>query len=203
MASYLSLDIEISVMKKTYTYLFGLSVLAITACATSKNNHEVVEVEQPAQMEEGVATNTNEDVTDQNDSVTVTQVAADDSLFAFISRGACYGTCPTYTLSIYDDGTVLLNGIRFVKPEGKHRSSISKDEMKKFIAKAKEIEYFSLNDVYDAHITDIPGTKTSIVIDGKRKEVYRRFGYPQRILKFEELFDNLLTTLDWQAVTED
>jgi hypothetical protein len=188
---------------KYYAYLFSLIVLVVTACATSKNNHEVVEVEQPAQVEEDLATKPSSEEEEQKDSVTIAQVAQDDSLFAFISRGACYGTCPTYKMYIYNDGTVLLDGIRFMKPLGKYHASIDKAEMDKFVTKAKEIEYFSLKDVYDGRITDIPGTLTSIVIDGKRKQVYRRYNYPQRILRFEELFDNLLTTLNWEADTED
>ena len=61
----------------------------------------------------------------------------------------------------------------------------------------------NLEDVYDSPITDIPGTRTSIVIEGVRKEVYRRYQYPKRILKFEELFDNVMKSAKWEKVVED
>ena len=32
----------------------------------------------------------------------------------FFQRTACYGTCPQYKISIYSDGLVMYDGVRFV-----------------------------------------------------------------------------------------
>lgn len=125
------------------------------------------------------------------------------SVFATIHRGACYGSCPTYKMTIYSDMSVEYEGIRAVDLIGKYTSTISQKEYDQFIETAEFIEYMNLEDVYDGPITDIPGTRTSIVIDGVRKEVYRRYQYPKRILKFEELFDNVMKSAKWEKVVED
>ena len=125
------------------------------------------------------------------------------TVFATIHRGACYGSCPTYKMTIYSDRSVEYEGIRAVELIGKYTSTISQKEYDQFIETAEFIEYMNLEDVYDSPITDIPGTRTSIVIEGVRKEVYRRYQYPKRILKFEELFDNVMKSAKWEKVVED
>jgi len=125
------------------------------------------------------------------------------TVFATIHRGACYGSCPTYKMTIYSDRSVEYEGIRAVELIGKYTSTISQKEYDQFIETAEFIEYMNLEDVYDGPITDIPGTRTSIVIEGVRKEVYRRYQYPKRILKFEELFDNVMKSAKWEKVVED
>lgn len=125
------------------------------------------------------------------------------TVFATIHRGACYGSCPTYKMTIYSDRSVEYEGIRAVELIGKYTSTISQKEYDQFIETAEFIEYMNLEDVYDGPITDIPGTRTSIVIEGVRKEVYRRYQYPKRILKFEELFDNVMKSTKWEKVVED
>lgn len=125
------------------------------------------------------------------------------TIFATIHRGACFGNCPTYEMTIYTDRSVDYHGIRAVDLIGEYTSTISQKEYDHFIDVANEIEYMSLEDVYDGPITDIPGTRTSIVINGVRKEVYRRYEYPKRILLFEELFDNVMKSAEWTKIEED
>jgi hypothetical protein len=179
-------------MKIKFTLLFFVSISLLLSCKTAEktvkeNSNEVKE------------TMTMDD-TEMTPNNTLIEVIEGDSLFASISRSACYGRCPTYKLYIYFDGTVILDGIRFMEPIGKYSSKVSKEEIQAFIDKANEIEFMKMDDKYDSAITDIPSTTTSIVIDGVRKEVLRRQGYPQTILLLEQLFDELLTTKEWTPI---
>ena len=125
-----------------------------------------------------------------------------DSLFAYIRRGACFGKCPTYEMKIYNSGFTELIGTRAIDLLGTYTTTISKDKMHALIAKAKSIGYFAMDDVYDNEmVTDLPETKTSIVIDGKRKAIRRRYKYPEAILGFEKLFDAFLETEKWTQIS--
>lgn len=125
-------------------------------------------------------------------------ITKDDSLFAYIKRGACYGKCPTYEIKIYNSGFAELKGTRAIDLIGEYTTTISKDKMLALLDKAKSIGYQNMDEVYDdPMITDLPETKTSIVINGKRKSVRRRVNFPMEILKFEELFDQLLQSENW------
>lgn len=122
-----------------------------------------------------------------------------DSLFASIERSYCFGTCPVYTFKINLNGTATYEGTRNVKNIGTYSSKVSPAEMSELIKIAKSINYMSFKDKYDSEsITDLPSTTTSIVIDGKRKEVMRRYQYPQEIKTLEEAFDQLIDSLNWK-----
>ncbi len=128
-------------------------------------------------------------------------IAKGDSLFASIRRGACFGQCPVYTMKIYNNGTVILEGKNFIDKIGTYTKHISKEQMYRFVQKAKEINYMQMDDNYDnKNITDLPETETSIVIDGKRKKVRKRFGYPKELVQYENLFDELLKTEGWKKI---
>lgn len=126
----------------------------------------------------------------------------DISLFASISKSPCYGTCPVYEMKIYSDGTVEYEGKRNVERIGKYSATISEEQMQKFITVANEINYFKLEDKYDSPITDVPSTTTTLTVNGSTKSVYRRADYPNKILSFEALFEDLFELLEWKKVDD-
>lgn len=130
-------------------------------------------------------------------------ISENDSLFASIEKGACFGSCPTYSMSIYNNGSVVLKAIRGVNKTGVYHSSLSNEQMKAFLLRAKEIGYVEMKDVYDSKsVTDLPSVTTTVVINGSRKSVRRRYEYPKEIIELEKLFDNLLDSLTWEKVQQ-
>jgi hypothetical protein len=126
----------------------------------------------------------------------------DVSLFASISKSPCYGTCPVYEMKIYSDGKVEYEGKRNVERIGKYIATISEEQMQKFVNVANEINYFKLEDKYDSPITDVPSTTTTLSVNGSAKSVYRRADYPNKILRFEALFEDLFELLVWKKVDD-
>lgn len=128
------------------------------------------------------------------------QNQTEESVFATISKSPCYGKCPVYTMTIYSDGRAVLEGKFNIDYIGTYETKLSEEELQEFTETAKRIDYFGLEDKYDSEVTDLPSTTTSIVIDGEKKEVYRRANYPQKILTFERLFTQLLENKKWEKV---
>ena len=178
-------------MRPKYILFAIILASALISCKSSKNAAD-------ASSDKIEATDTSATGTPDAEEAQIER-----SVFTTIHRGACYGSCPTYKMTIYTDKSVEYEGIRAVDLIGKYTSTISQKEYDQFIETAEFIDYMNLDDVYDGPITDIPGTRTSIVLDGVRKEVYRRYQYPKRILKFEELFDNVMKSAKWEKVVED
>ncbi len=139
----------------------------------------------------------------KQEEIVFKDVAKGDSLFASLERTVCYGRCPVYEIKIYNSGDVIYHGKRFVEREGKYKTKISKQQMLKFIEVAKRIGYMDMKDKYDGPITDLPATITSIVIDGKRKTVYKRYNAPTALKEFEKLFDDLLTSQKWVKINDE
>lgn len=183
-------------MRINYTFLIILFLSAAFSCKSTKTVTAENTVESST-VENDSGTSV------QDDSDTTVNQQEEHSIFATIDRGACYGSCPTYKMTIHSDGFVEYQGIRAVDLIGNYTTTITKAQMEELTKMAEEIDYMTLEDVYDGPVSDLPGTRTSIVIDGVRKEVYRRYEYPKRILKFEALFDDIMKNSDWTKTEED
>ncbi len=168
------------------------SVFVLYSCANSKNAH--TEIETVSEHEEG-QTHVHHESEHQP---LFENVSHDDSLFASIKRGYCYGTCPVYEMNIYNSGFVTYNGIRNLKLLGRYTATISKEQMIRFFDVVNETGYLQMEDEYDnPGISDLPETTTSVVVNGTRKQVRRRYGYPKSITVFEKEFDDLIESENW------
>ena len=114
-----------------------------------------------------------------------------------LERTACYGTCPVYKVTIYEDGKVLYNGEQFVENKGEHDFRISPAKVKDLINEFYEIDYFSLHNEYTANITDLPTTITSIKIAGQAKRVSNYYGAPEKLRELEDMIDEVTNSQRW------
>lgn len=201
MANYLLiLDYtETIVMKSTLNHiLFVFLILGtLSACKSTEevaiSDEEIVlnETETPANIEPP-----------EEQSAPETPPSTEPSFFASIYRSPCFGACPTYRINIMSNGLVELEGIRAIELIGNYTTTISDEQLEQFSKTATEIGFMDMDAKYDGMITDLPSTTTTIVLDGKKKEVYRRYNYPRSILQLETLFDDLLQTQEWVKVEE-
>lgn len=123
-----------------------------------------------------------------------------DSLFASLERGYCFGTCPVYKVEIYQSGYAVYTGKANTDMIGIYSTRFSTEQLNSLTKVAKQINYTEMDAVYDSPVTDLPSHTTSIVIDGKRKEVKRRHNYPESILKFEDQIDAIAAKAKWSFI---
>jgi len=84
----------------------------------------------------------------------------------------CFGTCPHYTATIYPDGRVEYEGIRFVQLEGKHELQLPEAIVSAILQKANEIHFSQLQEQYLAGVSDLPSTYLTLPLaDGTTKTV--------------------------------
>jgi ankyrin repeat protein len=116
-------------------------------------------------------------------------------------RTGCFGTCPSYSVEVHGDGTVLYDGGSFVAITGSHRASVSRDVVSEMVEAFRSVDYFSLKNKYMWGATDLPTYKTSISIDGKTKEVVdyagQKVGMPESVTRLEETIDRLSGVERW------
>ena len=117
-----------------------------------------------------------------------------------LDRSECFGPCPIYSISIHGDGTVIYHGKKYVSVVGKRVHKIPVDDVRKLIDEFNKLGYFSLKDEYTqvvnadgsiTHVSDLPGTTTSIKIKRRKKTVYNYFGGPEALRKLERKIDEI------------
>jgi ankyrin repeat protein len=117
-----------------------------------------------------------------------------------LQRTGCYGTCPSYTVTVGTDGMVFEGGGFIVAP-GRHRDTIDQDEVRKLAENFVAADFYSMDATYSASVTDNPTYFISIAIDGHTKKVTDYVGswegMPAVVTKLEEEVDALAGTQRW------
>jgi len=131
----------------------------------------------------------------------VQRVLDEDSLLVSLSRGYCFGTCPVYSVHIYSSGLALYVGQANVDMEGRFSGHVSADQLAGITRVAKEIDYFSMDTLYNnPPVSDLPSHSTSVVWQGWRKSIKRRIGFPESLLRLEKEIDRCVAEVSWHKI---
>lgn len=120
-----------------------------------------------------------------------------DDVVITMERTICFGTCPAYEVAVYGNGTVVYEGFDFVAVEGRRTSQITGEQVEELVNQFYKNGFFSLRDRYEAQVTDLPSTTTSITIGGSEKSVYRYGFQPENLIALEDRIDEIAGTAKW------
>ena len=105
----------------------------------------------------------------------------------------CFGTCPVYTVTISNDGTLVFEGIEYLETIGVVIDTISTTDIAHLISYINKINYFSLEDAEIPPITDVPFIYTSVTMGDKTHTIRNyvgEFGISE-ITKLESMINGL------------
>jgi len=124
-----------------------------------------------------------------------------------LERTECFGSCPSYSVEVHGDGTVVYDGRSSVAFTGHHRGSVSQDNVVKLLSVFKDADYFSLDDKYEASVTDGATYITSIEIGRSRKQLTDylgvEIGMPLTVKHVEDEIDKLSGSARWVQGNKD
>lgn len=129
-----------------------------------------------------------------------------------LERTSCLGTCPIYSVQIFEDGKVVYEGKQFVAVEGRQVSKIPSEKVQELVHKFLKIDYFSLEDKYETikktdgtetMAFDLPATYTSLRMGSKKKKVKDYFGTPDRLRELENEIDRTVNFHQWWHGQDD
>jgi Domain of unknown function (DUF6438)/Ankyrin repeats (3 copies)/Ankyrin repeat len=117
-----------------------------------------------------------------------------------LERTGCFGTCPSYTVTVTKDG-IVFEGHGYVVAAGKHVASVGADDVRALAQRFIAGDFYSMDAEYVAGVTDSPTYTLSIDIDGRSKTVGDYVGswvgMPEVISDLEEAVDELAGTNRW------
>lgn len=117
-----------------------------------------------------------------------------------LERTACFGTCPAYKLTISNDG-IVFEGHAYVAAGGRHVAKVDLDALRALAEEFVAADFYSMEESYQAGVTDNPTYVLSISVDGYSKGVLDYVGswvgMPSVISELEEKVDNLAQTRKW------
>ena len=118
-----------------------------------------------------------------------------------LRRSGCYGSCPSYSVTIHGDGRVDYTGNSFVSIPGTHQSRIHVSSVRALLDQLKAAHFFGFRDSYRALITDVPTYQVSLSVGAQSKTVTdhmgERVGMPAAMRDLEDAIDMTADSARW------
>lgn len=76
-------------------------------------------------------------------------------------KGICFGTCPVYIITVFDNGMMHYMGERYVDKLGLYQKQLSRTEYDQLIEAFDNADVWQYPDKYDSDIPDLPSTRIS------------------------------------------
>ena len=121
---------------------------------------------------------------------------ASSTLLLSMQRTACYGTCPQYTISIYNNGLIKYEGKMFVDKIGCFYSTLSQDLIEDIKFALNEIQFLEFENIYTASVTDVPSVILEVNMSSKNHKVIDRFNGPEELKKIQKFIDVISERVD-------
>jgi hypothetical protein len=89
-----------------------------------------------------------------------------DSVTVELTRGPCYGSCPTYSVRVHGNGSVEYTGVQHVRERGKATATLSAQQVTTILEKLDSVGFFGIEDSAFAWGFDSPGIEVFVSVDG-------------------------------------
>jgi len=132
------------------------------------------------------------DASTSKESKDIAKVEVKEDFKLYIERTPCYGSCPTFKLTVDAKGNVDYEGIRFVDNIGKYTKSLSKKKVQELVYTIETGDFWSFKDKYDGQVTDLPAVITECTHDGKTKKVYNRYEAPKGLRDLQQRLEAII-----------
>ncbi|MDX1938966.1 MAG: DUF6438 domain-containing protein [Saprospiraceae bacterium] len=120
-----------------------------------------------------------------------------------MSKSPCYGRCPVFTFSIYENGVASFKGDRYTERIGLWVKQFSKDELEEMLSAFRVANLWQFNNVYRGEYYDAPTVTITYYEEGDVKTIVGKDGRPYQVLELEAMLDNAARSEGWQQITGD
>lgn len=121
-----------------------------------------------------------------------------------LERTACFGTCPVYTVTIFENGTVSYRGENFVEVTEEQISEIDPETVEQIVEAFATAGYFDWNEAYTTQtVSDLPTVITSVSRNGETHRIEHYVGdysAPLALPFLENWIDEMTHTQLWTGV---
>ncbi len=117
-----------------------------------------------------------------------------------IKKGACFGQCPVYSMTIDGKGLAKLDARRFNKINGKLERTLSKEELAVLEMAFKAANLGGMNAEYPMAVEDLATIVVGHNIDGTLKTVKGNESMPDSYIRIVALMDGISRSEGWTVI---
>jgi len=124
-----------------------------------------------------------------------------DAAWVSLLRGACYGTCPVYTVRVDGAGQVEFRGLKFVCAKGLHRARVPREAAQRLLAAIDDAGFADMPDYDRFDYTDAPANLTWADFGAGRVHAVRHYDgmrdVPDIVDAIEDAVDRVSRDARW------
>ena len=128
------------------------------------------------------------------------QLAVAEDFNLKMDKGACFGSCPVYSLEIDHQGNALYEGKRFTEKSGLHKYKLSKDQFKQVNDQLALMNFFALQDNFKSNVADLPTVTIAHTHKGLSKSISGKDTRPKRVLDLQKILEDIAQSDGWVSI---
>ncbi len=115
-----------------------------------------------------------------------------------MSRGACFGKCPIYSIEMQNTGLVRYSGRRFVEKEGVFEKKFDLKSVNELLEAFTKARIDTMQESYERVISDLPSIDYAVSFsNGKTKYIQNAHFGPQVLSGLARQLDELVKGPDY------
>ena len=128
-------------------------------------------------------------------AVTNESIELSKEMFFSLYRGACYGTCPSYKITINGDGSFTYFGKRYADRLGGYKGNITNEETKNFFMKLAKYNWSSYPDEYPIDNVDFPQFTLEYFDAKLKKKIMANSNAAAELIELSKNMDALIKSM--------
>jgi len=117
-----------------------------------------------------------------------------------LSKGACFGKCPIYTLSINQRGYATIEGVANLDKLGIYSKQLSKEEFDKLETVFVKSKFEQFQDKYKSTMTDLPSIKIGYHNGEEFKLVSGKEDRPEDLMQLQFALEKIADSNGWKLI---
>ncbi|MEO5581623.1 MAG: DUF6438 domain-containing protein [Saprospiraceae bacterium] len=123
--------------------------------------------------------------------------------FFEMSKSPCFGRCPVYTVTVFQNGLMVLDAKDNMPWKGKYSNQMTPSELNSFKSTLKSLSIHHYKDEYREPIADAPATTITYYEGANSKKIFTNFLYPDSLQLFTEHLNTMVIKNDnWKKIVD-
>lgn len=118
-----------------------------------------------------------------------------------MSKGPCFGRCPVYTFTIYDNGIMTYEGQRFTDRQGMYIKKVDDGDLKMLKSMLKDANLRQFRDAYRATLPDLQSVAITYYEDDLLKTIIGKDGRPEPVMNIQYELEKFADSEGWELHT--
>lgn len=120
-----------------------------------------------------------------------------------MSKGACFGRCPIYEITVYKSGIATFKGERFTEKLGLWIRQLSDTEMRNLNEQLQETNLWQYPSFYSSRLSDAPQITITQFEEDASKSVTGKENRPPSVMELQEFLERMAESSDDKWVVRE